>query len=321
MSRVVSPLLAAVALLVTGCVTLVPYEEAVTQIPTGEFLELGGSRVHVQSAGLETGGSPVVLVHGFGASSFSWRHVMPALAEHHPVVAVDLFGFGLTSRPREKSSYSRTAQVELLSELLDRLGWDSAHFVGHSYGGGLVMSLAHTEPAKVRSLVLVGSTSPEYGDTRRKPFVVRPVASVFVRTLLRPGFVRRSLTRSFYDDEAVTDELVTSYLERVRIEGAVRAYAGLTGPAPRDARFADLSYEEIAQPTLLVWGSDDVLITVAEGRAAAEQMPRATFVEIDDCGHLPMEERPDRLVAEVLPFLADLDSGAHGRTSVSAASR
>lgn len=308
--RSTAALFAVAALSLGGCATLVPYETAVERLPAGTFVELNDSLVHIQTAGSEASGLPIVLVHGFGASTFSWRHVMPALAQHHPVVAVDLVGFGLTQRPRDKNRYTRTAQVELLSALLDHLGWPSAHFVGHSYGGGLVMSLAHTEPARVRSLILVGSTAPDYGDSRRSLLAVRPLASVFVRTYLRPRFIRRSLIRSFYDDKAVTDELVASYLERVRIEGAVKAYVGLTAPAKPDARFADLSYEQLEQPVLVVWGAEDALIAAADGRTAAEQMPRGSFVEIDECGHLPMEEQPERLLAEVLPFLEALESPA-----------
>ncbi len=291
-----------------ACVSLVPYERAVSGLEQAQLLDLEGAAVHIERAGADTGGTPIVLVHGFGASTFSWRHVIPALAEHHPVVAVDLFGFGLSQRPREKSRYSRSGQVELLAALVDRLDLGSAHFVGHSYGGGLVMSLAYLHPGKVSSLTLVGSTAPDYPDKRRHALGVPPFANLFVHTLLRPHFVRRSLTRSFFNKDAVTPELVGAYLERVKIEGAVRAFVGLTRPARTDPRFTELSYERLAQPALLVWGAEDALIAPAAGRGAAEQLPNARFVEIPECGHLPMEEKPEQLIEAVLPFLAEVDA-------------
>ncbi|MFQ5526518.1 MAG: alpha/beta fold hydrolase [Thermoanaerobaculia bacterium] len=297
-----------VAASIGGCAGLVPYEEAIERLPSGEFLDIDGTSVHIERVGGGMGAGPVILVHGFGASTFSWRHVIPELSESHPVVAVDLYGFGLTERPRKRSRYSRSAQVQLLASVLEELEWPSAHFVGHSYGGGLAMSLAHTQPDKVRSLVLVGSTSPDYGDTRRTIFAVPPLANLFVHTLLRPRFVRRSLARSFHDDEAVTDDLVAAYLARVKIRGAIRAYRGLTGPRRPDPRFADFSYERLAQPTLLVWGADDQLIAADDGRAAAERLPHGRFVAIQGCGHLPMEEKPEELLAELVPFLREVDA-------------
>ncbi|MCP4201025.1 MAG: alpha/beta hydrolase [bacterium] len=303
-------LLAAVAL--GACASLPAYDDLVERLGSGSFVEVEGARIYVETLGEPGTGSPVVLVHGYGASSYSWRHVLPALAERHQVVALDLVGFGLTERPKGKNHYSRTGQVDVLSAVVDHFGWPSAHFVGHSYGGGLVMSLAHLEPDKVRSMVLVGSTVPVYSDKRRHIFGRRPFAPPLVRAFLRPSFVRRSLRRSFYDDRAVTDELIASYLERVRVEGVTRAYVGLTAPAPSDERFDDLRYETLGQPTLAIWGSHDVLIPSEGARKAIGRFPDARFIEITECGHIPMEEKPDELVAEVLPFFAEVDSAVSG---------
>lgn len=296
----------------SGCASLPSREQVLDRLPAAQLVEIDGVSVHVEVQGAPEA-TPVVLVHGFGASSYSWRKVVPALAEEHRVVTVDLIGFGLTERPRDLERYTRTGQVRMLSGLVDHFGWDSAHFVGHSYGGGLVMSLAHLEPEKVRSLVLVGSTAPIYADYRRNFFGRQPFATLAARLFLRPYFVRRSLERSLWDDQLATEELIAAYLERVRIEGAPRAFEGLTAPAEPDPRFADLTYPSIEQPTLAVWGADDVLIPAAGARKSIGSIPDSRFVVIEECGHLPMEEAPEKLASEMLPFLERIDHGSGGR--------
>jgi pimeloyl-ACP methyl ester carboxylesterase len=248
-------------------------------------------------------GPPLVLVHGFGGSTYSWRRVMPALAASFRVIAVDLSGFGYTQRVADRARYTREAQGELILSVMDALGFESAHLMGHSYGGGISLWLAWKHPERVRSLVLVDSSAPTYSyDRRSRAASFRPLTSIFLRTwVLRPSSVRKALLRSFYDDSLVTPELVQAYWDRLRVEGVIDAYYGLTVPVrgPVD----QVVLEEIRTPTFIVWGAEDPLISVESGRRAAARMPDASFTVMERTGHVPMEERPEELLQLVLPFL------------------
>jgi pimeloyl-ACP methyl ester carboxylesterase len=283
-----------------GCASLRPFEEIRREEPEDRFLRIGDQLVHVEMAG---SGPPLVLVHGFGASTYSWRRVMPTLAESFRVIAVDLSGFGYTQRLADRARYTREAQGELILAVMDALGFESAHLMGHSYGGGISLWLAWKHPERVRSLVLVDSSAPTYSyDRRSRAASFRPLTSLFLRTwVLRPSIVRKALLRSFYDDSLVTPELVQAYWDRVRIEGVIDAYYGLTVPVrgPVD----QVVLEEIRTPTFIVWGAEDPLISVESGRRAAARMPDATFTVMERTGHVPMEERPEELLQLVLPFL------------------
>ena len=300
-----SPALAALvsALAVSGCVTLTPFTEVRTKLPAESFVTIGGQQVHVEHDG---SGEPVVLIHGFGGSSYSWRHLVPTLATRYEVVAPDLNGFGWTERPSEPEAYTLEGQPALVLGVLDALGIASAHVVGHSYGGGLALWLAARHPERVRSLVLVDSTLPTYSVARRKRVArFRPFVSLALRSvLLRHSFVRRGLMRSVADPELVTEELVEAYAERLRVEGAVDAYQGLTAPVSGPQPRVDLA--EIRQPTLVVWGADDRLLDARVGEEAARMIPAARFLLLARCGHLPMEEQPEELARAVLDFLAAL---------------
>lgn len=283
-----------------GCASLRPFEEIRREVPADRFVRIGDQLVHVEMAG---SGPPLVLIHGFGGSTYSWRQVMPRLATSFRVIALDLSGFGFTQRPADPTRYTREAQGELVLHVLDELKLQSAHFMGHSYGGGISLWIAWKHPERVRSLVLVDSSAPSYSyDRRTRAAGFRPLTALYLRIkVLHPSTVRRALLRSFHDESLVTPELVEAYWDRIRIEGVIDAYHGLTVPVrgPVD----EVVLEEIRVPTLVVWGAEDELIPAESGRKAAEQIPDAEFALIDRVGHVPMEESPEELLHHVLPFL------------------
>lgn len=296
-------LAAALLLGTSGCATtLRPFEEVRGSAP-GRYVDVDGVSVHVELEG--TDGPPIVLLHGFGASTWSWRELIPALASDHRVVAVDLPGFGASQRARDPEVYSRRAQVDLIVGVLDRLGLDAVHLVGHSYGGALAQNVAALAPERVRSLVLVDAAAPDYPDARRRALAgLRPLVWTFVHGVaLRPLTVERILRRSFADDDLVDDALIRGYLDRLRVEGAVDAYVALTKPL--DVAAPRVRPEEIRTPTLAVWGAEDVLIPPEVAREEAARFPDVRFVEIPHCGHIPQEECPEPLLREIRSFLAE----------------
>ncbi|HEX5757917.1 MAG TPA: alpha/beta fold hydrolase [Thermoanaerobaculia bacterium] len=295
------PALALLLSITCGCVPLRPFADVQREAPAAHFLEADGGLVYVEQAGE---GEPVFLLHGFAESTYTWRKVLPGLAATHRVVALDLYGFGYTRRPQDPARYRRDGQVALLLAVMDRLGFERAHLVGHSYGGAICLALAARHPERVRSLVLVASAAPSYPDDRRSRTAgIRLLNDLYLRALaLRPRAVERALRRSFHDDALVTPELVAAYLERLRIEGVTDAYYGLS--APSAARAAPVDLARLDVPTLLLWGAQDVVTPVANGRELARRLPRAELVVLAGAGHLPMEERPEELVRAVRTFLA-----------------
>ena len=295
-----APFVPAALLVLSGCVSLTPYSELVAGLPADGFVQVGGQRVWVEDRGA---GPVVVMLHGFGASSFSWRAVDSALADRFRVLSVDLSGFGYTERPRGKEPYTRDGQGQLVLGVLDVLGIERAHLVGHSYGGAIAMALAARQPERFDSLVLVDAAGPEYPQQRRNWVAgIRPLTSVWVRTVaLRRGRTVRGLRDSVVDDALVTPALVDEYWRRLKIEGAARAFWGLT--APVDPPDPEVDLRGIVLPTLVVWGCEDALISVDAGRFNAALIPDSAFVTLPDVGHLPMEERPEELVKRMRSFL------------------
>ncbi|HEV8238984.1 MAG TPA: alpha/beta hydrolase [Thermoanaerobaculia bacterium] len=295
-----SGLALAAALALGGCVSMQPWSAVRARLPAADLVDVGGQAVHVEQSGA---GEPVVLLHGFGESTYTWRLVVPELAARYRVIAVDLNGFGYTERLRDPAAYTIDGQMRLVLGVLDRLGMPRAHFIGHSYGGGLVLWITAHHPERVRSMALLDSTLPRYSATRRSRAAnLRALTFLYLRTVaMRPGYVQKSLRAAYGDDTLATPEVARAYLDRLRIEGIDDAYYGLM--AKNGAPSPEVDLAKIRVPALLVWGRDDELTPLPNGERMAAGLPDARLAVIPDCGHSPMEERPRELLAELLPFL------------------
>ena len=292
---------------ILGCASLRPYREVAGDLPPGSLIEIAGSdgrpqRVHVVDRGPRDGGA-IVFLHGFGASTASWEQVQTRLSSDYRTVAIDLSGFGWTERAHDEHAYTLDGQMDLVTRVLDALGIARAHVVGHSYGGGIAQWLATGRPERVRSLILVDSTSPVYAHTRRsRAASFPPLADLFVRMVaLKPSFVRRSLEGSFYDQDLVTDALVKQYLDPLKVEGTLFAYRALSKPNDSDPESFDPA--SIRQPILAIWGEHDSKITVATARQATSTIRDLRFVVIPGAAHNPHEEKPDETAAAIREFL------------------
>ena len=277
-----------------------PFADVCACVPADRFVRVGDQLVHVEQAGH---GEPVVLLHGFGGSSFAWRLLTPALARRYRVIAPDLNGFGWTQRPKEVAAYTYAGQAEMVLGALRALGVERFHVIGHSYGGGLALWLAGRYPQRVRSVVLVSSVLPDYSQQQRQAWArFRTLNWLLVHffVLSRAG-VRRTLELCIHDRAKITSELVDAYRERLLVEGVEDAYYGLM--APVDLPVPEVALQDVQAPTLVVWGREDKLIPLPRAEAYVPQLPDARLVVLDGCGHMALEECPERLLAAVLPFL------------------
>ena len=292
-------LLFSATLWLTGCVSLTPYEQVVAEVPPENLVTLDDQQVYFEDRG---SGEVILLIHGFGSSAYSWREVITELERDFRVIAVDLSGFGFTERPREMTAYTRYAQGELILKLLDELGIEKAHLVGHSYGGAVGAALAVRSPERIETLTLLNAAGPVYTQMRRSRFAsFRPASYTLVRTKLRLKNIERALKRSLANDEFATKELVHEYQRRLAIEGAVRAFRGLTAPMPDPQAVVELS--ELELPTLALWGAEDILIPAEVARKETSTIAASRFVLIEGAGHVPMEERPVEVARRIKQFL------------------
>jgi pimeloyl-ACP methyl ester carboxylesterase len=264
-------------------------------VPLGRTATVDGLRLHYLDEG---SGPAVVLLHGLGASTFAFRHNVPALTRRFRVVAVDLPGHGLSGR--DAPDLSLSAQARYVTGLLDQLGIERAVVVGHSMGGGVAQRIAIAQPGRVAGLVLIASTTDRFFKRAAAASpLLRHLVPVFATAVLHNRFVRPLWSRAaVFDPAHLAPEVIAGYAAPGHVPGSVAAYQRLMGDRVRDA---DADLAAIDRPALIVWGDADRIVPIEHGRALAAALPQAGLVVVPRAGHWVQEEQP----AEVNRLIAD----------------
>lgn len=281
----------------------VVFDEMKASIPHSQFskfADLGGLRVHYLDKGE---GTPIVLIHGYTSSTYTWKDQFDELAKRFRVIAVDLKGFGFSDKP--DGDYSRRAQGEVVAGLLEKLNIQRAWLVGNSMGGETALNVAVAHPEKVLGLVLIDSAGVKMqGRSSLAPWYLQmPVIGRLLTALALTSdkLVRSGLEKSFFDDSKITDERVSAYYHPLRTRGGQ-----LSATRARE-QFELFPVEDripgIKAPTLIIWGSEDELIPLEAGRKLNELISGSKLVVFEKCGHVPQEEMPERVLSEIAGFV------------------
>jgi pimeloyl-ACP methyl ester carboxylesterase len=274
--------------------------------PDGVFLDVDGLQTYVWVRGPEDG-APVLLMHGFGGSTYNFRYNIDALAEAgYRAIAFDRPPFGLTAKPADYD-YSHAAQAEFVAALMDELDIETASFVGHSMGGNVLAHFALRYPERVDKIMIVsgailtGGAPGAVGDLLESP-LLSGLVSEAVRTFITPESLIESLESAYADTDLLTSEARERLTAPLRIEGWQDGLAGLITDSG-DNTLDTERLAEITAPTLLIWGEEDALVPLEDGEQLVELIPGATLITYTDVGHLPMEELPEQFNQDVLAFL------------------
>lgn len=278
------------------------------------FVDVEGISVHYKEAGSAV--PAFLLLHGFVASTFTWREVMDDFSALGRTVAYDRTAFGLTGRPLEfegHNPYGVRAQVSQAVELMDALDIEQAVLVGNSAGGSTAASVALAHPDRVRALVLV---SPAIGMDGARMSWLRPLMHTPQMDHLGPWLARRISTsggdlmqRAWHDPSLLTPAIIEGYRRPLKVHDWDRALWEFSRAPRTDSHsrgvLADRLGELAAIPTLVITGDDDRVVPVGVSRSVAEKIPGSRYVELPACGHVPQEECPTAFFAEVQAFLSD----------------
>jgi len=274
----------------------------------GTDLVVDGRRLHVVRHGRGVG-LPLLLLHGLPTSSYLWRDVMRDVEHSVATIAPDLVGLGRSER-RRVGGYDLPAQARRLVGLLDALGVERVVVAGHALGGAVAVHLAAIAPERIAGLALLGT--PVHPDTWPVPAVlpfalpgVGPAYAALARS--SPALAERLLARGLGAGgtlpRSVRHRYAAPLLSRDGARGLVRFVRSVDLAATSAAW--DL-LRTAPPPTLLLWGCEDRVHSIAYGRRLAEQLPGATWVPLTGAGHLLPEECPERVAEELTGFLAEL---------------
>ncbi len=282
-----------------------------------QFLTLDdGARIHFRDEGNRTG-LPIVLVHGSMASLHTWEPWVVRLGETYRIVTLDLPAHGLTGAV-PSADYSSTAQLRTVQAVTSHLNLEQFVLGGNSMGGGVSWRYALEHPESVLALILVDASGPaawyqarrEAKPDKASPLAFKLLGQSWFRAIaarIDPYYLAVQGAKSAYNDSpVVTDALIMRYYELALRAGTRDAILGRfnswQGPGRQSE---DLSV--LTQPTLILWGREDSVISVATADQFQAAMPHSEVIIYDGVGHAPMEEVPERSAEDVRRFLRALN--------------
>ena len=282
---------------------------APTLTPTIQYRYIHGYRrafIHVGR------GPAILLIHGIGDCSDTWREIIPGLARHYTVIAPDLLGHGRSDKPR--ADYSVAAYANGMRDLISVLGVDRATVIGHSLGGGVAMQFAYQYPERCERLVLVssGGVCPEVNPLLR--VAAMPNADLILPLLALGGTRTIShwvfkLLRQLDSDIGVDANDLMRVFDTLPDLTARRAFVrtlrSVVDWRGQAITMLDRCYLTQGMPTLLVWGSRDAVIPTNHGRIAHAAMPGSRLEIFEGSGHFPFRSEPVRFLKVLEGFLEE----------------
>jgi pimeloyl-ACP methyl ester carboxylesterase len=279
----------------------------------------GKARISTLTAG--GGIENVILIHGLGSNKTSFYETVSALTPQYTVHAIDLPGFGSSSKPL-RAPYDAAWFARAVCRFMDAQGIDRAHVVGNSLGGRVAIEVGLQRPARIQSLSLL---CPSMAWRRRRAFVpivqlLRPELAAIPHTF-GDALVRRQFWGMFSRPERIhpsaADVAVEEFLRTYRSVNARVAFHSAARniylEEPNGPRGFYTRLRELEPPAMFVWGDEDPLVPSAFSRYVREALPGARQVVLEQCGHVPQVEHPVDANALVHDFI--------GRARASAAER
>ncbi len=252
-----------------------------------------GHEVIYRTAGTKAN-DPLVLLHGWGASSRYWDKTCEGLLLHHHCIMPDLPGFGLSQKPRIR--YSIDNLTRLFEGFLDRLELDRINLVGHSMGSMIAMKMAANNPDRVRRLCIV---NPPFRGWEALSgfhrFSLVPGIRCFMYLLMKTPFGRKWISKDFTYDTPLDKEIVDD-LGMPTYRSGIQSILSLIDTDALPA------VQKLTMPVLQIGTDKDKVINPAQ-RDLFPGKEHFQSIQIENAGHIPMIEKPEEFIQALSSFL------------------
>jgi pimeloyl-ACP methyl ester carboxylesterase len=279
-----------------------PLNEWAQKYAQGKFIDLDGKSTHYIEKGK---GKPLILIHGFFYDSFTWHNNIDLLAEHFKVYALDLWGFGYSTR--EPLDYGYPLFTRQVLQFLDKLNIEKASLMGHSMGGGTSINFSVKHPERINKLVLVDAAAmpnslPFLGKVTNLPMLGELMfglnANFFRKMALNTNWIK--------NPKFISDEYFENATRFQKVKGSSEVMLKILRKQffhTIPDKVKDLG--KMNKQMLIVWGQHDTAIPVARGNEMHDLLPGSQFEIIEDAGHCPHDETSEQFNTLVLSYLTD----------------
>ena len=281
-------------------------------LPAGfseDTAQVNGVAIHYVRGGT---GEPLVLLHGWPQTWYCWQGIMPQLAEHYTVLAVDLRGAGGSSKPAPAAGYDARTMAEDLHQLVQQLGFESIRLVGHDIGLMVAYAYAAAYPTEVARLVLLDALIPGI-EPIWSHFLADPRSWLFsfhqtpqLPEMLTAGKERDYFSFAYkgfaYQKEAITPAAAAEYVRTYAAPGGMSAGFEWYRAFPTNADQNQATAKVKLPMPVLALGGDHALgaMMVPMVEVVADNVRGGS---VPNCGHWVAEENPDYLLAQLAEFL------------------
>jgi pimeloyl-ACP methyl ester carboxylesterase len=256
------------------------------------FITVDGYRVRYIEDGVSNG-KHILCLHGLGASAGRWAKILPILAKKYHAVAPDIVGFGYSDKP--DVYYTMDFFVNFVNKFAKKLKMESPILVGASLGGQIAIETALAYDNMIEKLILV---SPAGLMKESSPALNHYIAAAMYPTFENAKKAFQEMAGSKDVDEMYTRD----FINRMQLPNAKYAFMSAIMGSKSAPVFAD-RLSEIKVPTLIVWGKKDGLIPYRFAKQFHSRIKDSELVTMEDCGHTPYFEKPDKFGQIVLEFV------------------
>ena len=292
------------AFLLSSCDADISVEQlkAKYQKSNSVFIDIDGMPVHYIVEGKLDDSLPIVFIHGTSASLYTWDTLSSLLKANKKIIRFDLPAFGLTG-PNRLNQYNFNFYNQFIDEFLLKLNVTKCIVAGNSLGGSIAWNYALASPDKVKQLILLDASGYPKKDEKGSlgfKLAAIPVLNQALKHISPISLIRKSLEDAFYNKAFVTEKMVQQYHDMLLREGNRAAVLELfQHPMKPDAT----KIKTITQPTLIIWGKEDQLISYANAALFKQDIQDSRVLVLDKVGHIPMEEAPNQVATAILEFI------------------
>jgi len=257
-----------------------------------------------------TTGQPLLAIHGLGASMYSWREFVrvPNTFPGYQIFLIDLKGSGNSEKPHDKN-YSILTQRDLVYDFILEQNLTNLTLVGNSYGGAvsliLALKLIKENRGLLTKLILIDSG----GYDKLLPWYLKllrtPVLGWLALHILSPRQAAYTvLKNAYYNRGLITEPQIAAYAAPIGSPGGRYALLQISkGVIPKDIDKITKQYPSINVPTFILWGLNDKVIPLEIGKMLHDAIKPSRLEIINDCGHVPQEEKPAETICWMREFL------------------